>query len=147
MDVLDAFEVVRKTVVESGNEEAIRALRLLMTPAPPIPPSRLGALGGSAYELAQLVHRTGVRGAWQTPPAHSEAMERLAHRLTDLLSCFLDLAEEARQAQQVKPVPSVVWPSVDVDELYQISLCDDCGAQLPPSGACLTCSGIIEIKD
>ena len=87
-----AVSVLIALVADRDDLEARRALAVLLDAAPP---SRLGAARAEAAELAQQLHRTGAAHGWQTPPQHSEAMERLVHRLTVLLETMIDLLTDA----------------------------------------------------
>lgn len=93
MDRFEAFDKIRRSILASENEELIEALRVFLEPPTPIPPTGLGRLGGEVAQLAHLVAKTGQLGEWETPPNHSQAMERLTHRLTNVLEAFLDLME------------------------------------------------------
>lgn len=108
---------------------------LLPGPAGGFPPSDLAAASHEALELAEQFHKTGVFIEWQTPPKHSQAIERLIHRLTVVLERLLDLYDGG-----------ATWrPSAAaVDDLYQTAFCDDCGAELDPAGH-HQCSGVSHV--
>lgn len=89
----EAISVLTALFVTSGNDKARSALAVLIDATPP---GRLGAAHAEAAALAQQFRITGAAGAWQTPPQHSEAMERLVHRLTVLLETMIDLLNDAR---------------------------------------------------
>lgn len=145
MDDFKALGVVMGKILESGDEEAIEALRVLVKPYPPSPPGAMGRVGGTASQLAQQFYKTGSENGWATPPMHSQAMERLIHRVTLFLEALLDMFEETR----LKEMAGSGWSKADlvaiqsspvtVDELYQPSYCDDCGSELDPDGDCLVC--------
>lgn len=87
-----ALEVLGTLVTTRGDDEAVMALAVLVSTAPP---GRLAAARAEAAALTQQLHITGVAGGWETPPQHSEAMERLVHRLTVLLETMIDLLTDA----------------------------------------------------
>lgn len=86
--ILNQFLVVHEVAEDEAERLALTALA-----APPSPPGALGALATEAAHFANLVTKTGEPANWATPPQHSEAMEQLAHRLTNVLEAFLDLYE------------------------------------------------------
>lgn len=94
LDKLYAFDVLKRFVIASGDEEAIAALAALVGQPAPSPPRGLGAAVGEANALAQQLTKTGLVMDWATPPRHSLAMERLVHRLTCLLEVMIDLLQE-----------------------------------------------------
>lgn len=94
MDRLEAFDTIRRSILASENNELIEALRVFVEPPPPSPPTGLGRLGGETALLAQQIAKTGKLGEWRTPPNHSQAMERLIHRLANVLEAFSDLADD-----------------------------------------------------
>lgn len=141
MDEFTAWSVVQSAILRSGDAAAVEALRVLVQRPHPAPPGRLGVMGGTARELAQQIHKTGDATGWAAPPLHSQAMERLIHRLTCLLEAFLDVHEEARgqvlaAAADWKRGAATPVALPLVDELYQAAFCDECGGQLAPDGKC-----------
>jgi len=145
MDTFEAWTTIQSAVLRSKDAHAIEAMRTLMRPPAQVPPGEMGVLGGSARQFAQQIHKTGENGEWATPPLHSQAMERLIHRLTCLLEAFLDVHEAARLRElaaagrdMAEIVQWVNGPAV-VDELYQPAYCDLCGAELSPDGSCNHC--------
>lgn len=73
------------------DDELRDAIATVLADAPPTP---LGAAANEAAALAEQITKTGQSSGWATPPAHSEAMERLLHRLTVLLEVMAHLFEE-----------------------------------------------------
>lgn len=106
------------------------------------PPTPMGAAWHEAHSLADQLAKIGLVGGWETPPKHSEAMERLIHRLTTVLETFLDFYEQAGEMRRgmmgelllERPLGEVVW-----DEAFQPAYCDYCGEQLMPDGLCPDC--------
>lgn len=99
IEKIHAFEDLVTFVVASGDEEAIAALAVLVTP-PPLqisgtPPGILGAATNEAIALANQLAKTGLAAEWATPPRHSKAMERLLHRLVVLMEHMANLWEQA----------------------------------------------------
>lgn len=92
MDRLTAVEHIRKFIHECDDVALAEALQVIMTPPPPL--GGLGRVAREAAELSSLVAKTGELSEWHTPPQHSQAMERLIHRLTNLLEAFLDMVTD-----------------------------------------------------
>lgn len=159
MNIIDALNTVQERVVARAggteDDELLAAWRLVVAAAVPgapgLPPSALGRLYDGALKLAQQVKETAAAGEWETPPANSQAMERLIHRLTLLLEILLDVHEEARLREAAQlgrravatagPVDEqhVPWSGGDVDwseAEASLGYCDDCGAPLRPDGHC-----------
>lgn len=86
MDKLQAFDVIRQLVVASGDEQALEALRVLITLPEPPPPQPLGALWHEAAALTNQIRETGERVGWDVP--RSRDMPRLLHRFVCLLEQF-----------------------------------------------------------
>lgn len=145
MDHFEAFDIIKNRILADGDPQAIAALRVLTGAPGRVPPGPLQGLGRSALEFAQQVAKTGEAFGWHTPPHHSEAMERLIHRLSLLLEVFLDVYEagQLREAAGGYQRPRLIRfdaPAV-VDEFHQREYCDDCGQELNPEGVCLYCAG------
>jgi hypothetical protein len=146
---MERFEALSRLILlveRHGDEKDKEAVMVLATLAiPPFPPGAMGAAGGEAAGLTRLFAKTGELGEWQTPPAHSQAMERLIHRLTCLLEAFLDMYEGARIRELSKRLPAaevaemVNGPAI-VDEFYQTGYCDFCGYELHVDGSCPNCA-------
>jgi len=92
----EAIQILTDFISTRGDEEVKEALTTLLTAAPP---SRMAAARDEATALAEQLHKTGVRGGWQTPPQHSEAMERLLHRLVVLLEAMVSLLDDAHSLE------------------------------------------------
>lgn len=91
---------VLTTHFESLNDEEVNAALVLLVPELTyLPPTRLGHATHEARQLAHQFAKTGLLGEWATPPGHSQAMERLVHRLTCLLEAMLNLLSEANNTQ------------------------------------------------
>lgn len=86
MDKLQAFDVIRQLVIASGDEQALNALRVLITLPEPPPPQPLGALWHEAAALTNQIRETGERSGWAVP--RSRDMPRLLHRFVCLLEQF-----------------------------------------------------------
>jgi len=101
---MERFEAMSRLflLVETfGNEGDRLALLTLILQTPPLPPSAMGAVGGEAGNLARQIAKTGYAANWRTPPQHSQAMERLIHRLAVLLEAFLKMYQAAGSDQIV----------------------------------------------
>jgi hypothetical protein len=88
-----ALTILLNHVQASDDPELTEALETLLTP---FPPTAWAAAGHEAQSLADLFHKTGLANDWATPPAQSESMLRLIHRLTCLLEASLPLVEQRR---------------------------------------------------
>lgn len=88
----EAIEILNDYISSRDEPDVKEALATLLAAAPP---SRIAAARNEATALAEQLHKTGVIGGWQTPPQHSEAMERLLHRLIVLLETMIDLLTAA----------------------------------------------------
>lgn len=99
MDDLRAFTVLTEHFESLIDDEVRAALVLLVPELTHLPPSGLGRATHEARQLARQFAKTGLMGEWQVPPRHSQAMERLVHRLTCLLEAMLDLLSEANNTQ------------------------------------------------
>lgn len=86
MDKLQAFDVLKGFVVASGDEQALEAMRVLVTLPEPPPPQPLGALWHEAAALTNQIRETGERSGWDVP--RSRDMPRLLHRFVCLLEQF-----------------------------------------------------------
>lgn len=164
IDLDDFTQAIHTLDAMSGAEaEAWQVVRAVvqMPARPPFPPSALGGATNEARALADLLRETGDRHDWQTPPLHSEAMERLIHRLTVLLENFVALQQDCRVGQLLRegrPLDDMVFLSVrpadppdsaqneeaNYDwpgwEFAQVEYCDECGSELHPTeGWCPNC--------
>lgn len=157
MTQLDEFlDAVRRLdgLQEKGETEEARAWRLVrgtlqLPTRPPLPPNELGEAASEARALADLLTKTGQDNEWRTPAAHSQAMERLIHRLTNLLETFLNVYAAGMPRRKhgrftvdvdVDKAASKPAPGPLPDDHYQTSYCDDCGAELDTSGSCPVCA-------
>jgi len=113
MDRFEAFGTIRSSILASEDLELIEALRVFLEPPGGIPPSGLGRLGGESALLAQQIAKTGKLDEWRTPPNHSLAMERLIHRLTNVLEAFEGLADNDGD---YLPLLAEVWRMVVQDK-------------------------------
>ena len=94
----EALDILLPYVTASGRPEMLNALSVLMSTAPGVgalPPTRLAGAWTEAARLAEQFAKTGIMTEWATPPAHSQAMERLLHRLTVLLEVVAQLFTES----------------------------------------------------
>ena len=85
-----AVVILNNFISTRGEDQEKEALAALLAAAPP---SRIAAARNEASALAEQLHKTGLSGGWETPPMHSEAMERLLHRLVVLLEAFIGLLD------------------------------------------------------
>lgn len=100
MDDLRAVTVLTEHFESLPNDDEVKtALMLLVPELTHFPPTRLGRATHEARQLAHQFAKTGLLGEWATPPGHSQAMERLVHRLTCLLEAMLILLSEANNTQ------------------------------------------------
>lgn len=149
MDQLEAIKTLLELTAAQPDGRPAEALAVLVNGHPPTPPSRLGRLGGSAFALAKQIHKTGEATEWRTPLYDSKGMERLVHRMATLFADFLQVWAESHGVKVERDAPPG-WEIVTrvrglpaVDEAYQPSYCDDCGAELAPDGTCTGCGGAV----
>lgn len=91
MNKQQAIRLLIDFISTVDDDELRAAVAALVADAPPTP---VGAAWNEAAALAEQIAKTGQAGGWATPPAHSEAMERLLHRLIVLLEVMVKLFEE-----------------------------------------------------
>lgn len=133
MDRLEAIEVLLELVHAAEDEKAREALELVVGGGPPFPPSTIGAVGGSALELAKHVHKTGLEWDWRTPAPDSVGMERLVHRMTTLLEAFLNMWEEERERIGDMTLHDVIAEEMGLAGWIDIEVVDDQGTMLSPN--------------
>lgn len=91
-DIQRLDEVFAARLEDEETQAAWAAVRLYcVQEAFGYPPSEWGDVGNEARLLAKQIRETGLRHDWRTPPRHSEAMERLLHRLICVLEALVSL--------------------------------------------------------
>lgn len=94
----EALDLLLPYVTASGRPEMLNALAVVMASGPgmdALPPTRLAGAWTETARLAEQFAKTGMGNEWATPPAHSQAMERLLHRLTVLLEVVAAMFEDS----------------------------------------------------
>lgn len=100
MNRQEAIDLLLPEITASGRPELLDALAVIMATGPgmgALPPTRLAGAWTEAARLAEQFAKTGMMGEWATPPAHSQAMERLLHRLTVLLEVVAEMFAESME--------------------------------------------------
>ena len=95
MDDLRALTTLNNLFMDCDDDELKAALVVLVHELMAFPPTPLGCATHEARQLARQFAKTGLLGECATPPGHSQAVERLVHRLTCLLEAMLNLLVEA----------------------------------------------------
>ncbi len=88
MNKQQAIRLLLDLVAAVDDDELREAVATVLADAPPTP---LGAAWNEAAALTEQISKTAQAGGWATPPKHSEAMERLMHRLIVLLEVMVKL--------------------------------------------------------
>lgn len=143
--IIDDLDVIQRVLVDVDDVnddvndawQRVRAQVLVGAMGHNPLPGRQGA-GGACADFAQYLDRMG-----SLPRRDSEGMELLffrwvkaAEEMTRLLERVVegDGAPELVNARLVTAVAPMA--SITMDEAWQVSYCDDCGAELLPSVVC-----------
>lgn len=129
MDRLRAFTVLTQRIRELNDDEMLQALDVILQPPTSSPPTVMGRATHEASQLAEQFTKTGFLMEWETPPLNSKAMERLIHRLTNVLEALLAMYG----VMSIGNAPS--------------GYCPKCGHVLDFDGDCLRCLAAQVLND